>query len=195
LNPFILELFRTDYNRRFGRRTKDQTSGWRKRPVSAELDRICAFSVARLIRNDHTVNYDGQTIDLPARHQGTASLAGQKADVRHLLDGTVQLYANDRIIASVAMISPTIAPAKRKYVNKNKATQPPKKLLTFAQIKHKYRVTYCLGHYTAGRPHQSCDSRRGRATEAGRCPRPLRFSQGGHALGSTAIMQHVYRNM
>lgn len=133
----VLETFRLAYNRRFGRRAKDQTTAWRSAPDVGQIARICAFSVNRLIRKDHTVRYEGHIIDLNTKRGGC--LAGERAELRHLLDGTLQIYVKGTKVYTGTLDPPVASPPQIKHVKKSvtDAHPPKKKTLTFAQIKAK----------------------------------------------------------
>lgn len=135
----VLDKFCDQYNRRFGRRAADQTSGWRTRPANQEINRICAFSVDRLVKNDSTVVYEGCTIDLPAA-PGGSTYAGKRVDIRHQMNDEVRVYFQDKLLATVSAPTPIKAPAQRKAKTaSSKATVTEKKTLTFKQIVEKGR--------------------------------------------------------
>jgi transposase len=130
----VLSAYKPAYNRRFGRKPKEQTSAWRPRPKQTELLRICSFRLERVVRNNNTVLYGGQTIDLPAGQHNT-TYAGSRVELRHLLNDKVCVYLNERLLATAEMATPKIAP-KRPRGTKDAAGRRPavRKNLTFKQI-------------------------------------------------------------
>lgn len=135
----VLQRFRKAYNQRFGRCAKNQTSAWRKRPEAAEVARICAFSVTRLVHQDHTIRYEGMTIDLTPWRKDRC-LAGEQAELRHLLDGTMLVSVKGRKVALIALEAPKLAPTQaRRPLPPPRPGKKPK--LSFAQIRQKYRPT------------------------------------------------------
>ena len=129
----VLARFRSDYNRRFGRRALEQENAWRPRPALDELRRICAFSLTKPVHPDNTVRYEGRVIDLPAA-LNNSSYHGQTVYLRHLLTGEVRIYKANRLLRTVHFTVPRHSPARWRGTGKAAGRRPAKKKLTFRQI-------------------------------------------------------------
>jgi transposase len=87
----VLSRFVTDYNRRFGRATRD-AAVWRSAPD--DLQRICCFTHERVVSNDNVVQWDGQRLQISPQPR-RFSFAGAKVQIHQALDGRVSLYYGD----------------------------------------------------------------------------------------------------
>lgn len=95
----VLELFRPDYNRRFGLAPADTQPAWRPVRRELDLDRICSFHYEATVLNDNTVRLAGGVIDIPPGPRGR-SYARAKVEVRQLLDGSWRVYRRDQLLAT-----------------------------------------------------------------------------------------------
>lgn len=137
-NEFMLH-FTPDFNQRFARPAQDVTAAWR--PVSKQQgSRACALSYKLKIGNDNTVRFQGHIIDVRPG-PGGRSYAGGYADLRYLLDGSVQLYQGDTLLETTSQ--PLPPPTRTARRRKQEAARPEpkqvKKALTFKQIAAKNR--------------------------------------------------------
>lgn len=134
----VLELYRQDHNARFAKRAEDPTAVWR-RGTGLDLKAICSFRTYAIIGNDHTVAYQGGTYDVRAG-SGGHSRAGLQAELRHGIDDTLRIYAQEEQIAIHAVATPKKSPPRKrtaKTTRKKKGKRKPN--LTFEQIKNKVR--------------------------------------------------------
>ena len=88
----VLRGFLPDYNRRFGRASRETEKAWR--PAPAELDRICCFHHQRSVSNDNVVQWDGRRFQIPPQPQ-RFSFAGAKVQLYESLEGRVAIYYGD----------------------------------------------------------------------------------------------------
>jgi len=66
-----------------------------------DLERVCSFYYEAMVLNDNTVRLEGIIIDVPPEPR-KRSYAGERIELRHLLDGTSRLYLRDTVIATAA---------------------------------------------------------------------------------------------
>src|SRR6266446_803241 len=88
----LLRKFITDYNRRFSRQPRENSTAWR--PAPEALDRICCFVHERVVSNDNVVQWDGRRFQIPQQAR-RFSFAGAKVHIYQALDGRVSLYYGD----------------------------------------------------------------------------------------------------
>ena len=88
----VLDRFVIDYNRRFGRATREAAPAWRSAPD--DLHRICCFTHERVVSNDNVVQWDGRRLQI-APQPRRFSFAGAKVQIHQALDGRVSLYYGD----------------------------------------------------------------------------------------------------
>ena len=91
-----LPEFIADFNRRFARPAREAASAWRRAP--RDLDRILACRYTRVAARDNTVTLPGRWIQLPPG-PGRRSWHSCRVEVRELLDGRLQVFHHDRLIA------------------------------------------------------------------------------------------------
>lgn len=91
--PGLLEAI----NARFAHPATAATPAWRPVPEGADLDRLLAFRYPATVGNDHVVRCNSRTIPVPAR-SGGRSRAGERVEVRQLLDGRWRVYSGDTLL-------------------------------------------------------------------------------------------------
>jgi hypothetical protein len=133
----VLERYRRDHNRRFARKPKDRRPAWRKPAQGQSLAEVCGFHTIAKVYNDSTIRYQSQIIDL--KGQPTASIAGQTVEVRHLLNGHLRLYLDDKFIQQVKFGVPTKAPPRHHRRAPSATRDAKRKNLTFKQIVAKHK--------------------------------------------------------
>lgn len=133
----VLERYRRDHNRRFAKKPKDCKPAWRKPAQGQSLVEICGFHTTATIYNDSTVRYQGQIIDL--KESKTSCIAGKTVEVRHLLNGQLRLYLDDKRIHQEQFGVPTNAPKRRR--KRPPSARPKKKTLTFKEIAAKHKTS------------------------------------------------------
>ena len=102
----VLERFRPDYNRRFGRPAANPTSAWRVVRRGTDLERECSFHYEATVLNDNTVRLSGTLIDVPPGPR-KRSYARSRVEVCQLLDGSWRVYLGDAVIATQAATATT----------------------------------------------------------------------------------------
>jgi transposase len=85
------------FNAQFARPAADPTPVWRPVPEGMDLDRVLAFRYAATVSKDHVIRCNSRTIPVPAR-PGGRSRAGERVEVRQLLDGRWRVYAGDTLL-------------------------------------------------------------------------------------------------
>ena len=104
-----LLVFIADYNRRFAHLARDTRSVWRRPP--RDLERVLACRYCRVVARDNTVTLPGRWIQIPPGPRGR-SWQACRVDVRERLDGRLQVFHHDRVIADEPWRQPpfTLAP-------------------------------------------------------------------------------------
>jgi transposase len=136
----VLKRYRPKYNRRFAVTPADRSPAWRQLPAGLDLQRVCSFYNTAIVRNDNTIQCEGQVIDIPPGPNRT-SYAGKVVEVRRLLDGQVRVYLADSILTSHQAQAPSSSPTHRRKNSKapQTPTKPkPKRRLTLKEIMAKY---------------------------------------------------------
>src|SRR6266849_1604178 len=85
----LLRKFITDYNRRFSRQPRENSTAWR--PAPEALDRICCFVHERTVSNDNVVQWEGRRFQIPQQAR-RFSFAGAKVQIYQALDGRLSFY-------------------------------------------------------------------------------------------------------
>jgi transposase len=91
-----LPEFIADFNRRFATPARETVPAWR--PAPRDLDRILACRYARVVARDNTVTLPGRWIQIPPG-PGRRSWHSCRVEVRELLDGRLQVFHRDHLIA------------------------------------------------------------------------------------------------
>lgn len=97
----VLDMCRPDHNRRFALSPADAAPAWRAVRRGTDLERACSFSYEATVLNDNTVRLAGTIIDIPPGPR-KRSYAGQRIELRQLLDATWRVYLRDTLIATAA---------------------------------------------------------------------------------------------
>lgn len=101
-NQTLARFLRDTVNARFKVPPTQSGSAFRKAPRAEILDRILCLKDTRTVAKDHTVSFEGLTLQIPASKY-FRSIAGKKVQVLQLKDGSLQIiYRN----TSVATFSP-----------------------------------------------------------------------------------------
>jgi transposase len=88
----VLRRFLPDYNRRFGRASRETAKAWR--PAPRNLERICCFLHERSVSNDNVVQWDGRRFQIPPQPK-RFSFAGATVKLYESLEGKVAIYYGD----------------------------------------------------------------------------------------------------
>ena len=113
----VLDGFLPDYNRRFSVAPREQAAVWRKSPLARPLDRILCLKESRVVGRDHTVSFDGLTLQLTSGRK-YFSLARQRVEVLQLRDGSVEVHHERRVVTRFT--ASTIARLIRKNASAQK---------------------------------------------------------------------------
>jgi len=93
----VAKQFITQYNRRFTKKPANPTPAWRPIPKDMDLKQILCIKERRTVANDNTVSWHGHIFQIP-KSDIRCSFAKAKVEVRHLLNGEIQIfYRNLRI--------------------------------------------------------------------------------------------------
>ena len=98
-----LPEFIADYNRRFAVPARETISAWRRPP--RDSDRILACRYSRVVARDNTVTLPGRWIQIPPG-PARRSWHSCRVDVRERLDGRMQVFHHDHLIAEQAWDQP-----------------------------------------------------------------------------------------
>ena len=93
----FLPAFLTDYNRRFARLPARPQSAWRPPPRDLSLLLACRYT--RRVAADNTVRLGLRWVQLPPRPR-RRSWAGQRVELRELLDGRLVVLHDDQVLAT-----------------------------------------------------------------------------------------------
>jgi transposase len=124
-NNFLQSYFIADYNRRFARPAAESTSAWRKAPTASQLQQIISFRYPAVVANDNCLRLHGQIIDIPPGPAGR-SYARARVEARQLLDGSYQIFHQDRLIANTdpkPIREPIYTKARRKYTTRTQLVE------------------------------------------------------------------------
>jgi transposase len=92
-----LEAYRQEFNQRFARPARDETSAWRKVQLGCDVSEVCSLRYDATVGNDNVVTLAGLKLQIPRPSHGR-SYAKAKVQVHQLLDGTWRIkYKGQRI--------------------------------------------------------------------------------------------------
>ena len=94
----ILKKFIPQYNRRFIKKPANPIKAWRPIPKNLDLKQILCIKEQRTVNNDNTISWKGKTLQIP-RSDVRSSFAKAKVELRHLLNGQLQIYYQNNLIA------------------------------------------------------------------------------------------------
>jgi hypothetical protein len=95
---FLPEFIR-DFNQRFARPPRECVRAWRTTPRN--VDSILACRYLRVVARDNTITLPGRWAQLSARANGR-SWQGCRLEARELLDGRLQIFHGDQLVAEQA---------------------------------------------------------------------------------------------
>jgi len=98
-NRYLKEVFVPKFNRRFSLQAAEGGTAFIP-VVGADLDRIFALRYERKVGRDNVVLFENQALQLP-KVKGVTTLAGRKVEVRRRLDGSLDILAGNRLVASL----------------------------------------------------------------------------------------------
>lgn len=97
----VLNICRPEHNRRFAISPTEAAPAWRAVRRGTDLERVCSFYYEATVLNDNTVRLEGMIIDVPPGPR-KRSYAGERIELRQLLDATWRVYLRDTVIATAA---------------------------------------------------------------------------------------------
>src|SRR5216117_1352306 len=115
-----LPEFIADHKRRFAQPARDTASVWRRPP--RDLDRILACRYSRVVARDNTVTVPGRWIQIPPG-PGRRSWHSCRVEVRERLDGLLQVFHHDQLIAEQAWVQPGFILVPRSSATPRRRTQ------------------------------------------------------------------------
>jgi len=88
---YLNSVFIPRYGRRFGHDPADPQPAWRALPAGIDLKAVLSAKFTRMVANDYTVRFEGQTYQLlpPAR---CPSLARSEIEVQQRFDGSIHFH-------------------------------------------------------------------------------------------------------
>lgn len=101
-NQTLARFLRETVNARYKVTPANSLQVFRKAPQAELLDRILCLKDTRTVAKDHTISFEGLTLQIPPS-QKFHSIAGKRVDVLQLRDGSIQILYR-RILA--ATLSP-----------------------------------------------------------------------------------------
>jgi hypothetical protein len=107
----VLGAFLPGYNQRFSVAPREQAAVWRKSPSAHHLDRILCLKEPRVVGRDHTISFDGLTLQITYARK-YFSLERQRVEVLQLRDGSVEVHHEQRMVTRFT--APVIARLIRK---------------------------------------------------------------------------------
>jgi transposase len=93
----VLSWFLKDYNRRFVVKPSEPHSAFRPAPPARELDRILCLKQTRVVGNDHTISFEGLTLQIPKLPK-YASIAKQRVEVRQLRTAVTEVVYKGAVV-------------------------------------------------------------------------------------------------
>jgi transposase len=94
----VLQRVLLDYNARFRAAPADSVPVFRKSPRPELLQRILCLKDTRIVAKDHTVSFEGLTLQIPPSKL-FRSIAGKKVSVLQLSDGIVEIHYRSACVA------------------------------------------------------------------------------------------------
>lgn len=109
----VLKNFLVAYNKRFSIAPKERQTVFRKAPLKNKLDRILCLKDVRVVAKDHTISFEGLTLQIPAS-KNFRSIAQKKVEVLQLKDGSIEIIYKQM---NVATFSPEAVTRMVQYKN------------------------------------------------------------------------------
>jgi transposase len=100
----VLQRVLLDYNTRFRVAPVDFVPVFRKSPRPELLQRILCLKDTRIVAKDHTVSFEGLTLQIPPSRL-FRSIAGKKVSVLQLSDGTVEIHYRSACVARFSQVA------------------------------------------------------------------------------------------
>lgn len=98
-NQTLARFLRDTVNARFIVTPANSQAVFRKAPRKELLDRILCLKDIRTVANDHTISFEGLTLQIPPSKK-FSSIAGKRVDVLQLNDGGIQILYRGTLAAT-----------------------------------------------------------------------------------------------
>ena len=95
-----LARYLVQHNRRFVRVAADPVPAWKPRPSDRALEDALCLKYTRRVRNDNTISFQAQFLDLPPGPNNT-SYARQQVQVFKAFDGTIRVFRGKQLLTLV----------------------------------------------------------------------------------------------
>jgi hypothetical protein len=100
----FLKRFLPRYNAQFAVAPKEREAVFRKRPPRQEIERILCLKETRTVKEDHTVSFEGLTLQIPPSSKWV-SIAKQKVEILQLQDGSLEVWYKQQKVLSLPIKS------------------------------------------------------------------------------------------
>jgi len=100
----VLQRVLHDYNNRFRVAPVDAVPVFRKSPRPELLQRILCLKDTRIVAKDHTVSFEGLTLQIPPSKL-FRSIAGKKVSVLQLSGGTIEIHYRSACVARFSQVA------------------------------------------------------------------------------------------
>jgi transposase len=94
----LLPKLINDYNKNFSISPSEALPSWFVLPSDFDPDSVFCFKETRLVKNDNTVSFHGKVLQIP-ENKTSRSFAKALVEVRHLLQGNVQIIHQNILVA------------------------------------------------------------------------------------------------
>lgn len=99
----FLKRFLPRYNAQFSVAPQECEAVFLKRLPRPELERILCLKETRTVRPDHTISFEGLTLQIPSSSQW-ASIAKQKVTVMQLRGGSMEVWYKQKCVLSLSSV-------------------------------------------------------------------------------------------
>jgi transposase len=103
-NQTLARFLRETVNSHFKVAPANSQPVFRKAPKAQLLDRILCLKDTRTVAKDHTVSFEGLTLQIPPS-KSFRSIAGKKVDVLQLKDGAIQILYRNLLAATFSPVA------------------------------------------------------------------------------------------
>jgi hypothetical protein len=92
-----LKKFIKKYNRRFSVKPIEERNLFKRPEEGLDLDRILCKKEERKVKNDNTISYEGQIIQIP-KEGNNISYAGKSVEINEQIDGKIKVYYKEKLL-------------------------------------------------------------------------------------------------
>ena len=127
-----LQRYVVQHKRRFRIDPTDPIAAWRSAP--ADIDDALCFKHIRIVRNDNTVTFKAQKIDLPPG-RNNSSRAKQRVQVIEAFNGDLKVL-HDGVLIALVLHGPTAQPLRRPVSRPQRPTPSRQPAMELAGSRH-----------------------------------------------------------